>query len=204
MNGERPTCGERRSHDENAVQRGSLRPRSPIRPSLGSDRKEALLMTVSFKVGDKAVYPAHGVGEVKGIEKREFGGRRQTFYIFQLLDSNMTIFVPTNNAKGLREVISQDKVSEVFSILKERSISVSPQTWNRRQREYLEKIKSGSVFEIAEVLRDLSLLKFDKELSFGERKLLDLARSLVIKELSIAQNVDEAHVEKQLSKIFEA
>jgi CarD family transcriptional regulator len=161
-------------------------------------------MPTSFKVGDKAVYPAHGVGEVMGIEERDFSGRQETFYIFRLLDNNMTIFVPTTNTKGLREVISKKEVPQVMGILKERTVSVSPQTWNRRYREYMEKIKSGSVFEIAEVLRDLSLLKFEKELSFGERKLLDLARTLVIKELSIAQNVDEEQVEKEVSRIFSA
>src|SRR3989338_2857375 len=152
--------------------------------------------TNQFKPGDKAVYPAHGVGEVKSIETREISGNRQTLYILKILDNGMTIMVPTQNVKtvGLREIIDENQVDEVYEILKERDITVDNQTWNRRYREYMDKIKSGSVYEIAEVLRDLSLLKFDKELSFGERKMLDTARNLIIKELAIAQNADEGEI----------
>lgn len=157
-----------------------------------------------FKPGDKAVYPAHGVGEVQSIETREISGNRQTFYILKILDNGMTIMVPTTNVKsvGLREVISEDEVDEVYAILKERDVTVDNQTWNRRYREYMDKIKTGSVYEIAEVLRDLSMLKFEKELSFGERKMLDTARSLLIKELAIAQEKEEADVLKEIQKIF--
>lgn len=157
-----------------------------------------------FQPGDKAVYPAHGVGEVQSIETREISGSRKTFYILKILDNGMTIMVPTDNAKtvGLREVIDHDQVEEVFSILKERDIAVDNQTWNRRYREYMEKIKTGSVYEIAEVLRDLSVLKYEKELSFGERKMLDTARTLLVKELAIAQRKDEKQVLKMIGKIF--
>ncbi len=157
-----------------------------------------------FKPGDMAVYPAHGVGEVKSIETREISGNKQTFYILKILDNGMTIMVPTQNVKsvGLREIISDEQVEEVYVILKERDISIDNQPWNRRYREYMDKIKTGSVYEIAEVLRDLSLLKFDKELSFGERKMLDTARSLLVKELSIAQEMTEPEVVKQIDKIF--
>ncbi|MDO8462512.1 MAG: CarD family transcriptional regulator [Deltaproteobacteria bacterium] len=157
-----------------------------------------------FKAGDKAVYPAHGVGEVQAIETREISGNRQTFYILKILDNGMTIMVPTDNVKsvGLREVISEDEVEEVYAILKERDITVDNQTWNRRYREYMDKIKTGSVYEIAEVLRDLSLLKFEKELSFGERKMLDTAKSLLVKELAIAQDKEEEMVLKEIQKIF--
>ena len=163
-------------------------------------------MSVQFKPGDKAVYPAHGVGEVKAIETREISGNKQTFYILKILDNGMTIMVPTGNIKsvGLREIIDEDQVDEVYEILKERDITVDNQTWNRRYREYMDKIKSGSVYEIAEVMRDLSLLKFEKELSFGERKMLDTARSLLIKELAIAQDIDEDEVLEEIQVIFKA
>ena len=91
----------------------------------------------------------------------------------------------------------------MFDILKERDIPPDNQTWNRRYREYMDKIKSGSVYEIAEVLRDLSLLKFEKELSFGERKMLDTAKSLLVKELSLAQKIKEEDVEEELKELFE-
>ncbi len=159
-----------------------------------------------FKVGDKAVYPAHGVGEVKSIEVKEIMGAKQTFYILQILDSGMKIMVPTNNvhAVGLREVISDDEVEGVYEILKQRDITIDNQTWNRRYREYMDKIKTGSVYEIAEVLRDLSLLKFKKELSFGERKMLDTAKTLLIKELSICEGREENEVEGDIGLIFKA
>ncbi len=161
-------------------------------------------MPTQFKPGDKAVYPAHGVGEVRAIETREISGNKQTFYILKILDNGMTIMVPTQNVKsvGLREIIDEDQVDEVYEILRERDISVDNQPWNRRYREYMDKIKTGSVYEIAEVLRDLSLLKFEKELSFGERKLLDTARTLLVKELAIAQGMTEDEVLKEIQKIF--
>ena len=161
-------------------------------------------MEPTFRVGDLAVYPAHGVAQITGIETREISSSKHTFYILKILDNGMKIMIPTKNAGavGLRELIRADEVDEVFEILKSREISVEGQTWNRRYREYMEKIKTGSVFEIAEVLRDLQRLKGDKELSFGERKMLDTARSLLIKELSLAKECDEAQIEDDLKRIF--
>jgi CarD family transcriptional regulator len=158
-----------------------------------------------YKVGDKAVYPAHGVGEVTAIEKKEIGGSLQTFYILKILDNGMKIMVPMLQAQqvGLREIISKEEADEVFDILREKEISVDTTTWNRRYREYMEKIKTGSVFEVAEVLRDLYLLKMEKDLSFGERKMLDTARNLLIKELSLAKKMDENQVEDEFRRIFQ-
>ncbi len=163
-------------------------------------------MEASFSVGDKAVYPAHGVAEVVGLETREIGGNKTMFYILKILDTGMKIMIPTRNvaAVGLREVISQDDVKEVYTILKSKEIAVEGQTWNRRYREYMDKIKTGSVFEIAEVLRDLSLLRNGKDLSFGERKMLDTARQLLVKELGIAKGTKEAKIEQEIDKIFGA
>jgi CarD family transcriptional regulator len=148
------------------------------------------------------VYPAHGVGEVTAIENREFSGQTQQFYILRILENGMTVMIPTNNIRGLREVISADKVDRVFEILRGKRLSVDTTTWNRRYREYMEKIKTGSIFEVAEVLRDLYLLKFDKDLSFCELKLLDTARGLLLKELAVAQNCDEEAVEEEFRRIF--
>lgn len=160
-----------------------------------------------FKVGDKAVYPAHGVGVVERIENKEISGNKQIFYVIRLLENDMTIMIPRDSAGevGLRGVISRNDVPEVYKILKRKKSSKNnSQTWNRRHREYMEKIRTGSVFEIAEVLRDLYLLKLDKDLSFGERKVLDTARSLLIKEISIAKNTNENKIEKEIEKIFHA
>ena len=142
-------------------------------------------MREAFKVGDKAVYPAHGVGEVTAIENRSIGGIEQTFYILRILENGMKIMVPTDNIRqvGLREVISKSKVEKVLKILKAKSLSVETTTWNRRYREYMEKIKTGSVYEVAEVLRDLYILTADKDLSFCELKLLDQAKGLLVREV---------------------
>lgn len=158
-----------------------------------------------FKVGDMAVYPAHGVGRVASIETREIAGNTHKFYILKILDSGMTIMVPTGNVRnvGLREVINPSEVDIVYSILRERDISICEQTWNRRYREYMDKIKTGSIYEIAEVMRDLMLLRYEKELSFGERKMLDTARTLIIKELAISQEEEEAEIATEIDEIFE-
>src|SRR5512145_40477 len=135
-----------------------------------------------FKEGDLAVYPAHGVGIIETIETKEISGCRQDFYTIRMLDNNMKIMVPTRNVDnvGLRERIGQKEIPKLDSILKKRDMVIDNQTWNRRYREYMDKIKTGSVFEVAEVYRDLYLLRSDKDLSFGERKMLDTARSLLI------------------------
>lgn len=159
-----------------------------------------------FQVGDKAVYPAHGVGEVTGIESRTIGKQSKTFFVLKILESGMKIMVPTDNAAqvGLRKVISDEQASEVYDILRAPEVAVDTQPWNRRYREYMEMLKSGSPYEVAKVLRDLYRLKFDKDLSFGERRLLDTARSLLVKELALAKDCPESAVEDDIQKIFDA
>ncbi len=150
-----------------------------------------------FKVGDLAVYPAQGVGVIEAIENREVMGKKQPFYV-------MKIMIPTSSAKavGLREVILEKEIPKVYEILRNKDVTIDKQTWNKRYREYLEKIKTGSVFEIASVLRDLFILKSDKNLSFGERKMMDTAKNLLVKEISVATNAQEAKVERDLQMIF--
>ena len=157
-----------------------------------------------FNIGDLAVYPAHGVGVIEKIEAQEISGCQQDFYVMRILDNNMIIMIPTNNVNnvGLRDLIGQTEVSRLYSILKKRDVAIDNQTWNRRYREYMDKIKTGSAFEVAEVYRDLLILKLDKDLSFGERKMLDTARNLLVKEISLARKIDEGQVEKDLDKIF--
>lgn len=151
-----------------------------------------------------AVYPAHGVGVIEAIETQKIGGVDQSFYVMRILDNDMTIMIPTTNIDnvGLRAIISGDEVNKVLGILRERDIKISSQTWNRRYRDYMEKIKTGSVFEVAAVLRDLYLLKDDKELSYGERKMMDTAKSLLVKEISLARKTNEQDVEQQIENIF--
>jgi len=158
-----------------------------------------------FDIGDKAVYPGHGVGVIEAIESKTISGREQLFYILRIVDNGMTIMIPTGNLDivGMREVIPPMEIPKVFQILKERRISLDNQTWNRRYREYMIKINTGSIFSIAEVLRDLQVLKMEKTLSFGERKILDTAKNLLVKELAVSRDVKESEVLTEIKKIFE-
>ncbi len=159
---------------------------------------------VTFNVGDNAVYPGHGVGKILSIETKEILGNKQTFYSIQIVETGMKIMIPKDNVAsvGLRPIISKKEADHVLSILKEKDVKIDTQTWNRRYREYMEKIRTGSVFEIAEVLRDLFLLRVDKELSFGERTMLDKARNLLMKELILSTSEAELFQEEEVKAIF--
>ena len=159
---------------------------------------------VKFKVGDKAVYPTQGVGEVIRIVELDIAGRREMFYELRILDTDRKIMVPVKNANavGLRQVISEQEIQEIFDILRERTIAFDNQTWNRRYRGFMDKIKTGSIYDVAEVLRDLYRLKTDKQLSFGERRMLDTARTLIVKEIAIARNQTEEKVKNEIEAIF--
>lgn len=166
--------------------------------------KQQPLVGERFQVGDKAVYPVHGVAEVMAVEKRDIGGAQTSVYILKIFETGLKIMVPTANAGsvGLRELIPSKQVKEVYAILKSRDVPRDTQTWNRRYREYMEKIKTGSVFEIAEVLRDLSVLRGTKDLSFGERRMLETARSLLVKEIAIAKDSPEDKVAAEVDALF--
>lgn len=157
-----------------------------------------------FSEGDMAVYPAHGVGVIKAVETKTVGGIDQSFYILEILDNSMRIMIPTDSSTnvGLRAIVSKDEVGDILDILSDRTVELGTQTWNRRYRDYMEKIKTGSVHEVAVVLRDLFLLSVDKDLSYGERKMLDTAKSLLVKEISLAQNNSEDDVSKTIEAIF--
>ena len=162
-------------------------------------------MQPRFHVGDKAYYPVHGIAEVVALEKREIGAQTTSVYILRIADSGLKIIVPTHNADavGLRAIMSTEDVGEVFSILRSAGVSSDNQTWNRRQREYMDKIKTGSAFEIAEVLRDLYLLRRHKDLSFGERRMMDTARGLLVREIAVARHEPEGQVEAEIESIFQ-
>ena len=161
-------------------------------------------MEASFEVGDKAYYPVHGVAEVVALDILKIGGSEASFYILKVLESGLTIKVPTTNATavGLREILNGDEVLEIYDILQSDEIASDTQTWNRRQREYMEKIKTGSAFEIAEVLRDLCVLQCKKDLSFGERKMLETAKGLLVKEIALAKETSETNVEEEIAGFF--
>jgi CarD family transcriptional regulator len=155
-----------------------------------------------FRIGDKAVYPAHGVAEVIGVEKKEINATVCSFYVLKVLATGMQILVPKEKADqvGLRAVATSQEIEEVFDILREKDVHIDKQTWNRRYRGFMEKIKTGSLFDVAEVYRDLYRLKSSKVLSFGERKMLDNAKQLIVKELAVAKKWAEDKVEQELEK----
>lgn len=162
-------------------------------------------MQPTFKIGDKAVYRNHGVAIITGIETIEMYGSLQNVYVLEVMDAkNRRVLIPVDkvNSVGLRSLISQEEVDEVYDILRERPGKFDQQTWNRRQRKYTEKLATGSVYDVAEVLRDLYLLKFDKTLSFGEKRMLDHAQQLLVKELAMAKDMVEHDVELELEQIF--
>lgn len=163
------------------------------------------MKTRSFKVGDKVVYPGHGVGEVDAVVVRDLGGSEQQLLSITMLDVKKTkILVPVSqvNAVGLRRVVDKKCVDKVYEILKERNFKVDNQTWNRRFREYSQKLKTGSLYEIAEVLRDLCVLSHGKELSFGEKKMLESAQNLLVSEIAIVKARPVEKVVGELQEIF--
>ncbi len=159
---------------------------------------------MDFNVGDKAVYPAHGVGIVRDVVTQELDGEKITVYVLKILDNAMTIRVPIQNARsiGMRGVIAREQVDRVYEILRDRNVPTDNQTWNRRYRDYMSKIKTGDPLEVAKVLRDLALLKSEKALSFGERKMFDQARSLLVQEISVARDADEKLVGAEIDALF--
>lgn len=162
-------------------------------------------MSNEFTIGDKAVYPSQGVAEIVGIEQKEISGKIQQFYVLRVLESDNRIMVPTDKSSqvGLRRVAGEDEIGEVLQILREKEVHLDRQTWNRRYRGFMEKIRSGSLFEVAEVFRDLYRLKEMKPLSFGERRMLDTARGLIVQEISISQAEDETKVEQQIDRMLQ-
>ena len=160
----------------------------------------------TLAVGDKAVHPSHGLAEVTAIEHREIGSMKGEFYILRIIDNGMRVMVPraSSSAAGIRPVMSAKEASRVLETMKAREVAVDLQPWSRRFRAYTEMIKSGSPHEVAKVLRDMYRLKFDKDLSFGERRLLDQAKSLLMKELAAAKGVAEPILQAQVDEMFRA
>ena len=158
-----------------------------------------------FQIGDLAVYPAHGVGKIQAIESRVVNGEKHDFYIMKVLENGMVIMIPTSNVDsvGLRNIIDKKEIPKVYEVMKSRKEGLPDnQTWNRRYREYMDKIKTGSLYDVAEVFRDLFLLKLTKDLSFGERKLYDTAQVLLVRELSTAKKTDEDAILSELESLF--
>jgi len=158
---------------------------------------------VTFNIGDKVVYPMHGAGIIEAIEEKEVLGERQKYYVMKLPIGDMKVMIPTDSVAelGLRQVIDEESVEKVYEILRGEQTAMS-QNWNRRYRANMEKIKSGDIFEVAEVVRNLAIRDREKGLSTGERKMLDNARQILISELVLAQDTTEEQVESTLNELL--
>lgn len=157
-----------------------------------------------FNVGDKVVYPMHGAGIIEAIEEREILGKSKKYYIMRLPFGDMRVMIPTDNVKeiGLRDIINRDEVKKVIEVLKDSRTKMSS-NWNRRYRANMQKIKSGNIYEVAEVVRNLQLRDMEKGLSTGERKMLSNAKQILISELVLADNMNEEEARKLIDNLFQ-
>lgn len=157
----------------------------------------------TFDVGDKVVYPMHGAGIIEAIEQKEVLGRDERYYIMRMPIGELRVMIPLKSGDelGLREVIDVKDVSKVFDVLKSEVTKMS-QNWNRRFRANMEKIKTGDIYEVAGVVRNLAARDRERGLSTGERKMLENARQILISELVLAQNMEEEDVEAQLEEVL--
>lgn len=156
-----------------------------------------------FTIGDFAVCPGHGVGQIYDIESKKLGEHSQNFYIVKLTNSGLKIFIPINGKNCLRKLACENEIAQVFSLLSNHNVEIDKSTWNRRYREYMDKIKTGSLLEIAYVLRSLLLLQHKKCLSFGEKKLLNLCKDLLVQEIAISKGEQQINVNSKIDSIFQ-
>ncbi len=161
-------------------------------------------MAIAFSVGDMAVYPVQGVTEILRIEELEISGFTSRFYVLKCIDSEDTIRVPLTNAEqvGLRSVVDKQQIGEVLERLRATETAIDEPNWNRRQRRYYEKLQSGDLREVAQVLRDLHLMSRDKQLSYGERRVHETATQLLVQELAVAQQLPTDAVQTQIEQLL--
>ncbi|QEK11138.1 CarD family transcriptional regulator [Crassaminicella thermophila] len=149
-----------------------------------------------FNIGDKVVYPMHGAGIIESIEEKEILGTKRKYYIMRMPLGDMKVMIPLDNVNdvGLRQIISMTEVDQVVAVLND-DISKMPKNWNRRYRANMDKIKSGDIYEVAMVVRNLTLRDREKGLSTGERKMLANAKQILISEIVLAKGMKEKDVE---------
>jgi CarD family transcriptional regulator len=157
-----------------------------------------------FKVGDKVVYPHHGAGKIIKKEMKDVLGQQREYLTIQILYNEMTVMVPTENADtaGLRRVIDEKAVELVLAVLRDDG-SQMPKNWNRRFKHNRDKIKTGDIFELAEVVRNLSIRDLDKGLSTGEKQMFGRAKKILASELMYARDMEEDEATEFLEKLLE-
>ena len=157
-----------------------------------------------FNSGEYVVCPGHGVGQVIDIEEKDMGDAIVAFFRVRIVSNGMTVMIPTTSETGIRGLVEEGEISEVFSLLKDHDVKVDNSTWNRRYREYMLKVKTGSLLEIADVLRSLFLLSESKTLSFGEKKMLDQCKELLVKEIALSSGGQEEKVQDSIQACFDS
>ncbi|ADL08834.1 CarD family transcriptional regulator [Thermosediminibacter oceani] len=145
-----------------------------------------------FNIGDKVVYPMHGAGIIEAIEEKEILGEKQKYYVMRMPFGNMRVMIPINSVKeiGVRQIVSDEEIDQVLKILRGEK-SKMPANWNHRYRANMEKIKSGNIFQVAEVVRNLGLREKEKGLSAGERRMFENAKQILVSEIALSKNIDE-------------
>lgn len=156
-----------------------------------------------FDIGDYVVCPGHGVGQVCSVEEKDLGGETKSYYTIKIISNGMTVMVPVDSEAGARSLVGISEVDEVYELLNNHDVEVDNSTWNRRYRDYMLKIKTGSLIEIADVLRSLFLLKSKKNLSFGEKKMLEQCKDLIAQEISISGGVETKEVKTKIESCFQ-
>jgi CarD family transcriptional regulator len=155
-----------------------------------------------FNLGDHVVCPGHGVGQICSVDTKELNGEMKSFYIIKVVSNGMKVMIPVDSKDGVRSLIPSTEINGVFKLLEDQDVKVDMSTWNRRHREYTLKVKTGSLLEIADVLRQLLLLKTTKKLSFGERKMLDQCKDLIVKEISLASGAPEGTISEKIDSLY--
>ncbi len=156
---------------------------------------------MNFRIGEKVVYPNHGVGTIEQISSRNMSGEQEQFYLLRINASSLTVMVPFSNAKsvGLRKIAKHPEVEKILGYLANGDCSTHPD-WKYRFKENSEKMRTGSLLQVAEVMKGLLKLNHDKPLSFREKKMLDRARHLLVSELATVKNLDDRQVEVLLDR----
>ena len=149
-----------------------------------------------FNIGDKIVYPMHGAGTIDSIEEKDILGEKQNYYIIKM-PGEVKVMVPTDKAEevGVRNIINKDEAAKVMAVLGENETEMS-QNWNKRYRDNMDKMKSGDIYEVADVVRNLSFKQKEKGLSTGEKKMLNNAKQILVSELVLAEHASQEEVEQ--------
>lgn len=158
---------------------------------------------LNFQVGEKAVFPSHGLAEIQSIESKEIAGSKMEFYIMKIIDTKTTVMVPTNSCEqaGIRSLSDERQVGEVFEVLQTPG-EVTHKTWKKRCKDFSERMNSGNIIELAKVARDLSALGETKDLSFDEKKMLEKSLELISTEVSLVQGADQLTVTSKLKDLL--